>query len=52
MQDAEHVLMIHTVNELVSYGSHILTLRAGDVMATGSPAGVGSARNPDGLTDE
>jgi 2-keto-4-pentenoate hydratase/2-oxohepta-3-ene-1,7-dioic acid hydratase in catechol pathway len=46
MQDANTSLMIHTVNELVSYGSHILTLRPGDVLATGSPAGVGSARNP------
>ena len=46
MQDANASLMIHTVYELVSYGSHILTLRAGDVLATGSPAGVGSARTP------
>jgi 2,4-diketo-3-deoxy-L-fuconate hydrolase len=46
MQDANTSLMIHTVHELVSYGSHILTLRAGDVLATGSPAGVGSARKP------
>jgi len=46
MQDANTSLMIHSVDELVSYGSHILTLRAGDVLATGSPAGVGSARNP------
>lgn len=46
MQDANTSLMIHTVDELVSYGSSILTLRAGDVLATGSPAGVGSARKP------
>jgi 2-keto-4-pentenoate hydratase/2-oxohepta-3-ene-1,7-dioic acid hydratase in catechol pathway len=46
MQDANTSLMIHTVPELVSYGSHILTLRGGDVIATGSPAGVGSARKP------
>ncbi len=46
MQDANTSLMIHSVVELVSYGSHILTLRPGDVIATGSPAGVGSARNP------
>jgi 2-keto-4-pentenoate hydratase/2-oxohepta-3-ene-1,7-dioic acid hydratase in catechol pathway len=46
MQDANTSLMIHSVLELVSYGSHILTLRPGDVLATGSPAGVGSARNP------
>jgi 2-keto-4-pentenoate hydratase/2-oxohepta-3-ene-1,7-dioic acid hydratase in catechol pathway len=46
MQDANTSLMIHSVMELVSYGSHILTLRPGDVIATGSPAGVGSARKP------
>lgn len=46
MQDANTSLMIHTVNEQVSYASHILTLHPGDVIATGSPAGVGSARTP------
>ena len=46
MQDANTSLMIHSVFEQVSYASHILTLRPGDVIATGSPAGVGSARNP------
>jgi len=46
MQDADTSLMIHSVDELVAYGSSILTLRPGDVIATGSPAGVGSARTP------
>jgi 2-keto-4-pentenoate hydratase/2-oxohepta-3-ene-1,7-dioic acid hydratase in catechol pathway len=46
MQDANTSLMIHTVVEQVSYASHILTLRPGDVISTGSPAGVGSARTP------
>jgi hypothetical protein len=46
MQDANTSLMIHNVFEQVSYASHIATLRAGDVIATGSPAGVGSARKP------
>jgi 2-keto-4-pentenoate hydratase/2-oxohepta-3-ene-1,7-dioic acid hydratase in catechol pathway len=46
MQDADTSLMIHTVDELVAFGSSILTLRTGDVIATGSPAGVGSARTP------
>ena len=43
MQDVNTSLVIHSVVELVSYGSNILTLRPGDVIATGSPAGVGSA---------
>jgi len=46
MQDANTSLMIHTVDELLAFGSNILTLRPGDVIATGSPAGVGSARTP------
>lgn len=46
MQDANTSLMIHDVFELVAYGSNIMTLRGGDVLATGSPAGVGSARTP------
>jgi 2-keto-4-pentenoate hydratase/2-oxohepta-3-ene-1,7-dioic acid hydratase in catechol pathway len=46
MQDASSSLMIHDVFEQVSYASHILTLRPGDVIAGGSPAGVGSARTP------
>lgn len=46
MQDASTALMIHDVFELVAFGSNVLTLRPGDVIATGSPAGVGSARQP------
>jgi 2-keto-4-pentenoate hydratase/2-oxohepta-3-ene-1,7-dioic acid hydratase in catechol pathway len=46
MQDASTALMIHDVFEQVSYASNIMTLRPGDVIATGSPAGVGSARKP------
>jgi 2-keto-4-pentenoate hydratase/2-oxohepta-3-ene-1,7-dioic acid hydratase in catechol pathway len=46
MQDSNTEKMIHTVDELVHFASNILTLHPGDVIATGSPAGVGSARNP------
>ena len=46
MQDASTSLMIHTVVEQIAFGSSIITLRPGDVIATGSPAGVGSARKP------
>jgi 2-keto-4-pentenoate hydratase/2-oxohepta-3-ene-1,7-dioic acid hydratase in catechol pathway len=46
MQSANTSLMIHNVYELVSYASHITTLHPGDVISSGSPAGVGSARNP------
>jgi len=44
MQDSNTSRMTHTVFELLSYASHILTLQPGDAIATGSPAGVGTAR--------
>ena len=46
MQDDSTSLMIHDVFELVAYGSSILSLRPGDVISTGTPAGIGSARTP------
>jgi 2-keto-4-pentenoate hydratase/2-oxohepta-3-ene-1,7-dioic acid hydratase in catechol pathway len=46
MQDGDTSLMIHDVFELTAYGSNILTLRPGDVIGTGTLAGVGSARTP------
>jgi 2-keto-4-pentenoate hydratase/2-oxohepta-3-ene-1,7-dioic acid hydratase in catechol pathway len=46
MQEASTSLMIHNVFEQVAYASSIMTLRPGDVIATGTPAGVGSARTP------
>ena len=46
MQDSNTSYMIHTVNELIAYASNIMTLRAGDIIATGTPDGVGSARTP------
>jgi len=46
MQDSNTDRMIHNVYELLHFASNILTLRPGDVISTGSPAGVGSARNP------
>jgi acylpyruvate hydrolase len=33
-------------SELVAYVSTVITLRPGDVIATGTPGGVGAARNP------
>ena len=46
MQDSSTSLMIHDVYELVAYASHIATLRPGDVIAAGTPPGVGSGRTP------
>jgi len=46
MQDANTADMVFTVPELISYISSIMTLEPGDVIATGTPAGVGFARTP------
>ena len=46
LQEGTTAQMIHTVPEQVSYASSILTLRPGDVIATGTPPGAGSARTP------
>lgn len=46
VQDATTAQMIFDVPTLVSYVSHQLTLRPGDVIATGTPAGVGFGMRP------
>jgi 2-keto-4-pentenoate hydratase/2-oxohepta-3-ene-1,7-dioic acid hydratase in catechol pathway len=45
-QEGNSAQMIHDVYEQLSYASNILTLRPGDVISTGTPPGVGSARKP------
>jgi 2-keto-4-pentenoate hydratase/2-oxohepta-3-ene-1,7-dioic acid hydratase in catechol pathway len=44
MQDSNTDRMTHNVYELVEYASHMMTLYPGDLISTGSPAGVGTAR--------
>lgn len=44
MQDSNTDRMTHTVYELVEYASNMMTLHPGDLISTGSPAGVGTAR--------
>ena len=46
LQEGTTAQMIHNVPEQIVYASNIITLRPGDVIATGTPPGVGSARNP------
>ncbi|HEX4787060.1 MAG TPA: fumarylacetoacetate hydrolase family protein [Actinospica sp.] len=46
MQDARTDQMIYPIGETLSLISHTLTLRPGDILATGTPAGVGYARTP------
>lgn len=46
MQDSTTADMIFPVAKLVSILSEVMTLDPGDVVATGTPSGVGYARNP------
>src|SRR5690606_21013111 len=45
MQDSRSTDMIHSIYELIEYGSSILTLFPGDVIACGSPPGTGMSRS-------
>lgn len=45
-QDGNTANMIHNEAYLLRHATSILTLYPGDVIATGTPAGVGTARNP------
>jgi 2-keto-4-pentenoate hydratase/2-oxohepta-3-ene-1,7-dioic acid hydratase in catechol pathway len=46
MQKSNTRNMIFDVPNLVSYISRVMTLEVGDIIATGTPAGVGFVRNP------
>jgi 2-keto-4-pentenoate hydratase/2-oxohepta-3-ene-1,7-dioic acid hydratase in catechol pathway len=46
MQNGTTAGMIFGVAQLISYVSHFMTLLPGDVVSTGTPAGVGMARKP------
>jgi ureidoglycolate lyase len=46
MQDGTTRTMIFSVRQLVSYVSHFITLHPGDIIATGTPPGVGLGMKP------
>ncbi len=46
MQSGHTSQMIFSVPKLIAYLSRLMTLEPGDVIMTGTPAGVGVARNP------
>lgn len=46
MQDATTADMLFPVAELIAYMSRFMTLEPGDVIATGTPAGIGAFRKP------
>jgi 2-keto-4-pentenoate hydratase/2-oxohepta-3-ene-1,7-dioic acid hydratase in catechol pathway len=52
MQDSTTANMIFSVAEIVSYASATMTLEPGDLIATGTPAGVGVFRDPPVLLED
>ena len=46
LQDSSTAQMIFSVAEIIAYTSQIITLEPGDLIATGTPAGVGIFRVP------
>jgi acylpyruvate hydrolase len=46
MQSGSTADLVHSVPALVAYLSKLMTLEPGDVVSTGTPAGVGSLRDP------
>ncbi len=45
-QDGSTSTMIFGVSHIVSYVSHFMSLQPGDIIATGTPPGVGMGQNP------
>ena len=45
-------LLVHGFAELIEYCSTFIELLPGDVIVTGTPGGVGAARNPPVFMDE
>ena len=46
MQDGNTKTMVFNIKQLVSYVSHFMTLQPGDIIATGTPPGVGMGMKP------
>jgi 2-keto-4-pentenoate hydratase/2-oxohepta-3-ene-1,7-dioic acid hydratase in catechol pathway len=46
LQDSSTAQMIFSVAEIIAYASQTITLEPGDLIATGTPAGVGVFRDP------
>ena len=46
MQSATTGDLVHSIPALVAYLSELMTLEPGDIVSTGTPAGVGSTREP------
>ena len=47
MQDGSSADMIFSIAEIIAHLSELMTLHPGDIIATGTPAGVGMGQKPD-----
>jgi 2-keto-4-pentenoate hydratase/2-oxohepta-3-ene-1,7-dioic acid hydratase in catechol pathway len=52
VQDSSTAQMIFSVAEIIAYVSRVITLEPGDLIATGTPAGVGVFRDPKVLLED
>ena len=52
MQNATADLLVHGFEELIEFCSTFIELEPGDVIVTGTPGGVGAARNPPVFMDD
>ena len=46
LQESNTDQLVFGVADIISFVSNFMTLRAGDIIATGTPPGVGCFRNP------
>ena len=46
MQNSNTSNLIFKIPDLISFLSSVFTLEPGDIVSTGTPSGVGAARNP------
>ena len=51
MQNGTTADLVHSIPALVSYLSQLMTLEPGDVVSTGTPAGVGQPARPQGVAE-
>jgi 2-keto-4-pentenoate hydratase/2-oxohepta-3-ene-1,7-dioic acid hydratase in catechol pathway len=52
LQDSSTAQMIFSVAEIIAYVTRVITLEPGDLIATGTPAGVGVFRDPKVLLED
>ncbi len=52
LQDSSTAQMVFSVAEIIAYASRTITLEPGDLIATGTPAGVGVFREPKVLLED